>query len=81
MGSPEDMSNYITAVIHEGSFDKLASYIDQAKADAGADIIVGGGHDKSKGYFIEPTVIVSKRSKVHDHVYRAFWPCDHDLHV
>ncbi len=63
MGSPEDMSNYITAVIHEGSFDKLASFIDQAKADAGADIIVGGGHDKSKGYFIEPTVIVAEDPK------------------
>ncbi len=59
MGSPEDMSNFITAVIHEGSFDKLAKYIDQAKADSDADIIVGGGYDKSKGYFIEPTVIVT----------------------
>ena len=63
MGSPEDMSNFITAVIHEGSFDKLASFIDQAKADAGAEIIVGGGHDKSKGYFIEPTVIVAEDPK------------------
>jgi 1-pyrroline-5-carboxylate dehydrogenase len=59
MGSPEDMSNFITAVIHEGSFDKLAKYIDQAKEDANAEIIVGGGHDKKKGYFIEPTVIVT----------------------
>ncbi|WP_166967439.1 L-glutamate gamma-semialdehyde dehydrogenase [Yeosuana marina] len=59
MGSPEDMSNFITAVIHEGSFDKLAKYIDQAKADSDAEIIVGGGYDKSKGYFIEPTVIVT----------------------
>ena len=63
MGSPEDMGNFITAVIHEGSFDKLAKYIDQAKADKGADIIVGGGHDKSKGYFIEPTVIVAEDPK------------------
>ena len=59
MGSPEDMSNFITAVIHEGAFDKLAKYIDQAKADSDAEIIVGGGYDKSKGYFIEPTVIVT----------------------
>lgn len=57
MGSPEDMSNFITAVIHEGSFNKLASYIDQAKKDPEAEIITGGGYDKSKGYFIEPTVI------------------------
>ena len=63
MGSPEDMSNFITAVIHEGSFDKLAKYIDQAKADANVEILVGGGHDKSKGYFIEPTVIVAKDPK------------------
>ena len=59
MGSPEDFSNFITAVIHEGSFDKLASFIDQAKKDADAEIIVGGNYDKSVGYFIEPTVIVT----------------------
>ena len=59
MGSPEDMSNFITAVIHEGSFDKLASYIDQAKKDNDAEIVAGGNYDKSKGYFIEPTVIVT----------------------
>jgi 1-pyrroline-5-carboxylate dehydrogenase len=59
MGSPEDFSNFITAVIHEGSFDKLATYIDQAKKDADAEIIVGGNYDKSVGYFIEPTIIVT----------------------
>ncbi len=63
IGSPEDMSNFITAVIHEGSFDKLAKYIDQAKADKDAEIFVGGGYDKSKGYFIEPTVIIAKDPK------------------
>ncbi|MDP5081040.1 MAG: L-glutamate gamma-semialdehyde dehydrogenase [Winogradskyella sp.] len=63
MGSPEDMSNFITAVIHEGSFDKLAKYIDGAKADADAEIIAGGNYDKSKGYFIEPTVIVTSNPK------------------
>ncbi len=63
MGSPEDMSNFITAVIHEGSFDKLAKYIDQAKTDNDAEIIVGGNYDKSKGYFIEPTVIVTSNPK------------------
>jgi len=62
-GSPEDMSNFITAVIHESSFDKLAKYIDQAKRDANAEIIAGGGSDKSKGYFIEPTVIVTTNPK------------------
>ncbi len=59
MGSPADLSNFITAVIHEGSFNKLASYIDQAKKDSDATIVAGGNYDKSKGYFIEPTVIVT----------------------
>ena len=58
-GSPEDLSNFITAVIHEGAFDKLASYIDRAKADADAEIVVGGSYDKSVGYFIAPTVILT----------------------
>ncbi|AWG23965.1 L-glutamate gamma-semialdehyde dehydrogenase [Flavobacterium kingsejongi] len=59
MGSPEDFGNFVTAVIHEGSFDKLARFIDQAKKDTDAEIIVGGNYDKSVGYFIEPTVIVT----------------------
>lgn len=63
VGSPDDTSNFVNAVIHEASFDKISSYIDQAKADANAEIIVGGGHDKSKGYFIEPTVILAKDAK------------------
>ncbi|CAL2077620.1 L-glutamate gamma-semialdehyde dehydrogenase [Tenacibaculum sp. 190524A05c] len=63
MGSPEDMGNFITAVIHEGSFDKLAKYIDQAKEDKDAEIIAGGSYDKSKGYFIQPTVILAKDPK------------------
>ena len=63
MGSPEDFGNFITAVIHENSFDKLASYIDQAKKDSDAEILVGGNYDKSKGYFIEPTVIVTTNPK------------------
>ena len=63
MGSPEDFGNFITAVIHEGSFDKLASYIDKAKKDTDAEIIVGGNYDKSVGYFIEPTVIVTTNPK------------------
>lgn len=58
-GSPEDMSNFISAVIHEGAFDKLARYIEGAKKDKEAKIIAGGGYDKSKGYFIEPTVILT----------------------
>ncbi len=63
MGSPEDMTNFITAVISEGSFDKLSSYIDQAKKDNDAEVIIGGNYDKSKGYFIEPTVILTTNPK------------------
>ena len=63
MGSPEDFGNFVTAVIHEGSFDKLASFIDKAKKDSDAEILVGGNYDKSKGYFIEPTVIVTTNPK------------------
>jgi len=59
MGSPEDMTNFINAVIHEGAFDKLASYIDKAKKDKDAEVVIGGNYDKSEGYFIEPTVILT----------------------
>lgn len=73
-GSPEDMSNFVTAVIHEGSFDKLAKYIDEAKASNEAEIIVGGGYDKSKGYFIEPTVIVTTNPKYETMSTELFGP-------
>ena len=63
MGSPDDFSNFITAVIHEASFDKLVHFIDQAKNDADAEIIIGGNYNKSVGYFIEPTVIVTTNPK------------------
>lgn len=62
-GTPQNFSNFVTAVIHEGSFDKLAKYIDQAKADADAEVIFGGGYDKSVGYFVEPTVILTSNPK------------------
>lgn len=74
MGSPEDMGNFITAVIHEGSFDKLAKYIDQAKADSDAEIIVGGNYDKSTGYFIEPTVILTTNPKYDTMCTELFGP-------
>ena len=60
MGPTEDFSNFINAVIDEKSFDKLAKYIDAAKKDSTTEIITGGHYDKSKGYFIEPTVILTK---------------------
>lgn len=57
MGSPENFENFINAVIDEKAFDKITAYITRAKKDKGVKIIAGGGFDKSKGYFIEPTVI------------------------
>ncbi|WP_375417893.1 L-glutamate gamma-semialdehyde dehydrogenase [uncultured Hymenobacter sp.] len=63
MGDVEDFGNFINAVISEGSFDKLAKYIDGAKTDPNCEIIAGGNYDKSKGYFVEPTIIVTKDPK------------------
>jgi 1-pyrroline-5-carboxylate dehydrogenase len=57
MGTVEDFSNFVNAVIDEKSFDKLEGYLQQVKKDKDAKIIVGGKCDKTKGYFIEPTVI------------------------
>ena len=60
MGPVEDFSNFVNAVIDEKSFDKLVAYIDAAKNDPELEIIAGGNYDKSKGYFIEPTIIVTR---------------------
>jgi len=57
MGSVEDFSNFINAVIDEKSFDKLKGYIDAVKNDNKASILIGGTCNKTKGYFIEPTII------------------------
>jgi 1-pyrroline-5-carboxylate dehydrogenase len=60
MGPPEDFTNFINAVIDEASYDKLKSFIDEAKSNKDAEVIYGGNCDKSVGYFIEPTVIQAK---------------------
>lgn len=60
MGTVEDFSNFINAVIDETSFDKIKKYIDKAKKDADAEIIVGGHCNKSEGYFVQPTIIEAK---------------------
>lgn len=61
MGSPEDTSNFINAVIDNRAFDKLANFIEDAKRDSDADVIIGGNYDNSKGYFVEPTIILAKK--------------------
>ncbi|HUQ67520.1 MAG TPA: L-glutamate gamma-semialdehyde dehydrogenase [Flavitalea sp.] len=60
MGSVEDFSNFINAVIDEKSFDKITGYIKNARDDKNIEIIAGGKCDKSKGYFIEPTIIETR---------------------
>jgi 1-pyrroline-5-carboxylate dehydrogenase len=57
MGGTEDFSNFVNAVIDEKSFDKIAGYIDNAKKSDKITVIAGGNYDKSKGYFIEPTIL------------------------
>lgn len=59
MGPTEDFSNFVNAVIDEKAFNKISSYIEQAKMD-GLEIITGGDFDKTNGYFIEPTIILAK---------------------
>ena len=59
MGSPENFENFVTSVIDEKSFDKISKYIDDANDSDSAKVIIGGSCDKSKGYFIEPTVILT----------------------
>jgi 1-pyrroline-5-carboxylate dehydrogenase len=60
IGPTEDFGNFVNAVIDEKSFDKLRGFIDNAKNDQDIEIVAGGNYDKSKGYFIEPTVLLSK---------------------
>ena len=74
MGSPEDTSNFINAVIDDRAFKKLSSSIDQAKSDAKADVIIGGNYDDSVGYFIEPTVIVTTDPKYKTMCTELFGP-------
>ncbi|MGB1517597.1 MAG: L-glutamate gamma-semialdehyde dehydrogenase [Crocinitomicaceae bacterium] len=74
MGSPEDTSNFINAVIDERAFDKIAGYIDYIKEQNDAEIIVGGNYDKSKGYFIEPTVVATSNPKFRTMCEEIFGP-------
>ena len=60
MGDPKDFTNFLGAVIDKGAFDKIKGYIDRARGSSDAELLVGGKCDASKGWFIEPTVIVAK---------------------
>ncbi len=74
IGSPEDTSNFINAVISEKAFDSISSYIDYAKSAKDAEIIQGGSYDKSTGYFIEPTIIVTTNPEFKTMVEEVFGP-------
>ncbi|PWJ36166.1 L-glutamate gamma-semialdehyde dehydrogenase [Sediminitomix flava] len=73
-GMPEDFKNFFTAVINERSFDKIAGFIDRAKESNVADVIAGGGYDKSKGYFVEPTIIKVEDPHYESMVQEIFGP-------
>ena len=60
MGSPIDFKNFMTAVIHENAFDRISNYIDFAKSSDDCEILHGGNYDKSVGYFVEPTILLTK---------------------
>lgn len=74
MGVTEDFSNFVNAVISEASFDKLMGYIDRAKLDKDVEILFGGHGDKRKGYFVEPTAIVTKNPNYITMVDELFGP-------
>ena len=59
MGDPRDFTNFMTAVIHEGAFERITGYIERAKEAEGVEVLVGGGSDRSKGWFVEPTILVA----------------------
>lgn len=74
MGGTEDFTNFVNAVITEVSFDKLKSYIEKAKVDTDAAILFGGKCDKTKGYFVEPTAIVTTNPHYVTMVEELFGP-------
>jgi 1-pyrroline-5-carboxylate dehydrogenase len=74
IGSPEDPSNFVNAVIDGRAFDKIASYIDYIKKSKDAKILVGGKYDKSKGWFIEPTVVQVTDAKYRTMCEEIFGP-------
>ncbi|MBD79950.1 MAG: 1-pyrroline-5-carboxylate dehydrogenase [Crocinitomicaceae bacterium] len=74
MGAPSDYTNFINAVIDERAFDKIASFIDYVKDASDASIAVGGNYDKSVGYFIEPTVVVTDNPKFRTMCEEIFGP-------
>ena len=74
IGSPEDLGNFMTAVIDKNAFGRIKSYIEDVRTAEDAEIIIGGGCDDSKGYFIEPTVVVTSNPYFKTMVQEIFGP-------
>lgn len=74
MGTPADLGNFFSAVIDERSFDKIAGYIEAARQDPSCTILAGGTYDKSVGYFVAPTVVVTTNPKSKTMVEEIFGP-------
>jgi 1-pyrroline-5-carboxylate dehydrogenase len=74
MGSPLDFRNFMTAVIDKGAYETITSYIDYANKSSESEIITGGGYDDSKGYFIEPTTIVTSNPRFRTMEEEIFGP-------
>lgn len=74
MGDVTDFSNFVNAVIDEASFDNCKGYIDRAKAATDTEVIFGGNCDKSVGYFVEPTVILTTNPKYESMEQEIFGP-------
>ncbi|MFA7081387.1 MAG: L-glutamate gamma-semialdehyde dehydrogenase [Bacteroidales bacterium] len=74
VGCVREMSNYVNAVIDEKAFDTIMKYVDRAKQSSEAKIVVGGNGDKTKGYFIEPTIIVTTNPKYETMETELFGP-------
>ena len=73
VGPTEDFGNFVNAVIDERAFDKISSYIDQAKKD-GVEVLCGGSYDKSKGYFIQPTILMAPSARYRTMCEEIFGP-------
>ena len=74
MGSPEDFTNFVGAVIDRAAFETISEYIAYARDHDDAEILIGGGCDDSKGYFVEPTVILAKTGDFRTMVEEIFGP-------
>jgi len=74
MGQSDDFENFVSAVIDRNSFNNIKGYIDEAHASPDAEVLIGGKYDDSKGWFIEPTVIVAKTPKYRSMVEEIFGP-------